>query len=240
MDEQSKQIIRDKIKDRLKRLGLKLPFFLLLGYLAINVLTRDNVLVSRQVDGILFGLLLLPIVGIVFYCLLDIMTINTFRELLSGKIKTTESLKEVESGRVYINENNEIVWTLGADVLTKVKIDEVKVIGECTTANGPFTDDWFYLYIVGTNEIRQISAYAQGTEEVLKAIGEKLNTDLKPRLVASTKWETNILWPNNLIGQKVFKEISTEPTAFIEKVKNKLGLTDKEWDLTENVRKTVV
>jgi hypothetical protein len=167
------------------------------------------------------------------------MTINTFRELLSGKIKTTESLKEVESGRVYINENNEIVWTLGADVLTKVKIDEVKVIGEYTTANGPFIDDWFYLYILGTNDIRQISAYAQGTEEVLKAIGEKLNTDLKPRLVASTKWETNILWPNNLIGQKVYKEISTAPTAFIEKVKNKLGLTDKEWDLTENVRKTL-
>jgi hypothetical protein len=239
MDEKSKLIIRDKIKDRFKRLGLKLPFVLLLGYFAINVLTRDHVLVSKQVDGILFGLLLVPTVGISFYCLLDIMTINTFRELLSGKIETTESLKEEESGRVYLSETNEIVWTRDNNVLTKVKIEEIKVIGECTTANGPFIDDWFYLYILGTNDIRQISAYAQGTEEVLTKLGEKLNIDLKPRLVASTKWETNILWPTDLVGQKVFKEISTEPSELIEKVKTKLGLADKEWDLTENIKKRV-
>jgi hypothetical protein len=123
--------------------------------------------------------------------------------------------------------------------LTKVKIEEIKVIGECTTANGPFIDDWFYLYILGTNDIRQISAYAHGTEEVLNKLGERLNIELKPRLVASTKWETNILWPTDLIGQKVFKEISTKPSEFIEKVKTKLGLADKEWDLTENVKKSV-
>jgi hypothetical protein len=239
MDEQTKTILNDKIRDRLKRLGLKVPFILIFGFLAINVLTRDNVLVSRQVDGIIFGVLLVPTVGLFFYCLLDVMTINTFRGVLNGHTKTTESLKEEESGKVYLNESNEIVWTRDNNVLTKINIEEIKVIGEYTTANGPFIDDWFYLYILGTNDIRQISAYAQGTKEVLTKLGEKLNIDLKPRLVASTKWETNILWPTDLVGQKVFKEISTEPSEFIEKVKAKLGLADKKWDLTENVKKSV-
>jgi hypothetical protein len=119
----------------------------------------------------------------------------------------------------------------------QIPIKDIKIVGEFTTTAGPFQDDWFYVFILDKEDIREISAYAIGTEEVLKQVGQQINADIFGQLAASADWKTNILWPTILRGQELFKTTDKQQTNIWGKLKSKIGLADKEVELTDDLKK---
>lgn len=150
---------------------------------------------------------------------------------------TTDNKQEKISGRTYIKDEK-IIWESDEGLLSQIPIRDIKIIGEYTTSAGPFVDDWFFVFILGVSDIRQISAYATGTEEMLEQLGRQINTELGGQLADSANWKTNVLWPTSLRGQELLSLTEKQPTGTWEKIKFKVGLTDnKEIELTDNLKK---
>lgn len=144
--------------------------------------------------------------------------------------------QEKISGRTYIKDGN-IIWESEKwETLVQIPIKDIKVIGEYTTSAGLLQDDWFFVFIFTAKDIRQVSAYATGLEEMLVQVGQIVNADLVGRLASSAAWNTRVLWPNDFRGQEIFKIIERTPTSFWEKVKLKLGLLKQEMELTSNLK----
>lgn len=149
---------------------------------------------------------------------------------------TISKEQEKISGRTYIKDE-EIIWDSDQGIISQIPIKSIKIIGEYTTNVGPVQDDWFYVFILDAKDFRQISAYATGTEEMLNEVGQKINSDVHGQLAASTDWKTNILWPTTLRGQELFKATEKRPTNIWERLKLKIGLTEKEIELTDDLKK---
>lgn len=150
---------------------------------------------------------------------------------------TVDKKQEKISGRTYIKDGV-IIWvTDKSETLEQIPIKEIKIIGEFTTSAGPIQDDWFFVFILSKDDIRQISAYASGTEEILKQVGQHINADISGQLAASADWKTNTLWPTNFRGQELFKVSEKQPTDIWGKIKSKIGLTETEIELTEDLKK---
>jgi hypothetical protein len=153
-------------------------------------------------------------------------------------MSSTTINKEQEniSGRTFIKDGK-IIWETDKwGTLGQIPIKDIKAIGEYTTSAGPLQDDWFFVFILNDKDIRQVSAYATGLEEMLKQVEQIFNADLVGRLASSTDWSTRILWPTKLRGQEIFKIIERTPTSFWEKAKLKLGLLKQEMELTDNLK----
>lgn len=149
---------------------------------------------------------------------------------------TINKEQEAISGRTFIKDN-EIIWETDKwGTLGQIPIKDIKAIGEYTTSAGPLQDDWFFVFILSDKDIRQVSAYASGLEEMLIQVGQILNTDLVGNLASSADWNTRILWPNQFRGQEIFKLIERTPTNMWEKVKLKLGLLKQEMELADNLK----
>jgi hypothetical protein len=153
------------------------------------------------------------------------------------ELMTKEKGQERISGRTYIKDGV-IIWaTDKSEILVQIPIKDIKIVGEFTTNAGPIQDDWFYIFILDKEDIRQVSAYAIGTEEVLKQVGQQINADIFGQLAASSDWKTNILWPTILRGRELFKTTDKRQTNIWEKLKSKIGLADKKVELTDDLKK---
>jgi hypothetical protein len=153
------------------------------------------------------------------------------------ELTTREKGKEIISGRTYIKDGI-IIWANDkSEILEQIPINDIKIIGEFTTSAGPIQDDWFFVFILSKEDIRQISAYAIGTEEILKEVGQQINADIFGQLAASADWKTNTLWPTKFRGQELFKTTEKQPTNIWGKLKSKFGLTETEIELTEDLKK---
>ena len=149
---------------------------------------------------------------------------------------TTDSKQEKISGRTYIKDGK-IIWESDKGLLSQIPIRDLKIGGEYTTSAGPIEDDWFFVFVLSVNDIRQISAYATGTEEMLEQLGRQLNAALGGQLANSANWKTNVLWPTHFGGQELFSLTEKQPSGTWEKIKLKIGLTDnKEIELTDSLK----
>lgn len=150
---------------------------------------------------------------------------------------TNDNKQKNISGRTYIKDDK-IIWESDAGLLIQIPISDIKIIGEYTTNSGPFEDDWFFVFILGIYDFRQISAYATGIEEMLEHLGQQVDTKLEGQLADSADWKTNVLWPTNFRGQELLNLTEKQPTSTWEKLKFKIGLTNnKEIELTDNLKK---
>ena len=73
--------------------------------------------------------------------------------------------QEKISGRTYIKDET-IIWDSDEGLLNQIPIKSIKVIGEYTTSAGPIFDDWFILFVLNPDNIKQVSAYATGTQNL--------------------------------------------------------------------------
>ncbi len=149
---------------------------------------------------------------------------------------TADNTQEEISGRTFIRDGH-IVWeTYKGEQLQTIPIKQIKLVGEYTTSEGPFVDDWFYVFVSGKGEIRRVSVYAIGAEEMLEELGKQLGAKVYGQLATSAVWNTNVLWPPHLMGQKLFETINPQPASFWENVKFKFGLRKSKIDLAGSVR----
>jgi hypothetical protein len=110
-------------------------------------------------------------------------------------------------------------WNYGA---WELPLSEIKVIGEYTNQNGPFADDYFYVFITNLEEWHEASFYADGRDSFFRKLGAELHQELHGTLVASADFNSNIIWPTSLAGKEMF-EFRKEGWL------GKLGLANKQY-----------
>jgi hypothetical protein len=150
---------------------------------------------------------------------------------------TRDKKQEKISGRTFVKDQA-IIWDSDEGLISQIPIKEIRIIGEYTTNEGPFKDDWFFVFVLDSDDIRQVSAYATGTEEMLRQVGQIITTELTEQLANSTNWKSNVLWPAIFRGQELFKLTEKQPKGTWERIKSEIGLIDdKEIELTDSLKK---
>ena len=123
-------------------------------------------------------------------------------------------------GQIEITDNKKIKVVGGLNP-KELSISDLIIIGEYTTDNGPFLDDWF-LTLVTLNEWIEISMYTVGMTKFLKDLSKVVNADLSTSLANSSIWKTRIMFPNELKEKELFEVEDIEPKSLLGKVKKQI------------------
>jgi hypothetical protein len=97
-----------------------------------------------------------------------------------------------------------IRYGLDGSIVWELPLSFIHVIGEATNDHGPFLDDYFFCFATDANTWYVASFYAEGREEFLKSLEELLECELELKLMGSTDFDSNVLWPRHMAGKKMF------------------------------------
>lgn len=125
--------------------------------------------------------------------------------------------------RVYL-EDRHIILAHGNAELTRIPVDDIKLVGEYTTGNGPLIDDWFIVFMTSSTNWMQISEYTPGMQEMLQELGQLLDAEIGCSLFSSTSWKTSIIWPPSIAEMEMWDVHTKEPETFWQKLKGTLGM----------------
>lgn len=118
-------------------------------------------------------------------------------------------------------------------------ISQIKIIGEYTNSNGPYVDDYFFVFVLADGSWRQASFYAEGRESFLTELSSKLGYKLECGLCNSTSLKSRIMWPEELNGEILFTfACAPDPKNFFAKFLHKLSPTFL-FEFSEPVRKAL-
>ena len=88
-------------------------------------------------------------------------------------------------------------WTL--------PVADLVVFGEYTNQNGPFLDDYYFVFVVDSQHAYGASFYSEGREMFLTDLSTRLGVQLECGLLGSTDFASNVLWPPDLAGQPLYE-----------------------------------
>jgi hypothetical protein len=139
---------------------------------------------------------------------------------------TEKELEEREkwAGKLEI-ENQDLVFKHGGDQQVKIEISDIKIIGEFTTDADPIATDWYLIIVKKNNEVIYLPAYAVGLQETLKQLSDIFNHEIVPKLFASVKFDSNVIYPKSIDGKKLFQFEGLNPKGIWEKIKVNLGFS---------------
>ncbi|MFN0069226.1 MAG: hypothetical protein ACKVYV_16520 [Limisphaerales bacterium] len=87
-----------------------------------------------------------------------------------------------------------------------VPIKDVRLIAEYTSSDGPYIDDYFFVFLTAPeNGWHEASFYAKGSDETLAILSRSVGAPLKCKLCASTEYRTRIMWPPHLNDQELME-----------------------------------
>ncbi len=86
----------------------------------------------------------------------------------------------------------------------EVHVADIAVIGEYTTNDGPWLDDYFFVFVERDGTVREASFYADGRDRTLAALGDAVGERLLPGLSAASDWHSRVLWPPRLADSELF------------------------------------
>jgi hypothetical protein len=95
---------------------------------------------------------------------------------------------------IRLHKSGEQIW--------QVPISEVRAIGEYTNQNGPWSDDWFIVFVGDAGNWFEVPANAPSVQPTLATLGDRLHTPLALTLTRSASFASTILWPPHLGGQE--------------------------------------
>lgn len=97
----------------------------------------------------------------------------------------------------YRDERRHLRWRL--------KPENIALVAEYTTNEGPFGDDWFLVFAVAnkTPYFMTCSVYSDGSDEALKFLRTRFA--IEPRLTNSTEWKSVVLWPKEIEGSPLIE-----------------------------------
>ena len=134
--------------------------------------------------------------------------------------------------RVFLADKH-VVFIQGHKEAIRIPIRDIKLIGEYTTAEGPFVDDWFIVFMTAAKDWKQISEYTPGMLEVLQELGSHLESEIMGSLFGSTSWRTNIIWPPQVAKQEMWDVLTERPSTLFEKLKKAMGFANQRLVLSE-------
>ena len=120
--------------------------------------------------------------------------------------------------------DSQVLFTQNGTELARISISDIKLIGEYTTANGPFVDDWFIVFMTSAEKWIQISEYTAGMQEVLKELSTLFKAEIVGSLFASISWKTNVIWPAGIEGAEMWDLQIQPPVTLVQKLKTWVGL----------------
>ena len=153
-------------------------------------------------------------------------------DLLNFGFDTMKSNNLEQSLTKVTIESRQIVLTIAGEATCHIAIDDLKLVGEYTTADGPFVDDWFIVFITSEKVWNQISEYTPGMSAVLQELGTYLEANMVGWLASSTSWKTNIIWPIQVEGQEMWDVISDKPVTMMARLKQLFGMQSQRLVLT--------
>ncbi len=115
----------------------------------------------------------------------------------------------------------------GAGVITyhspagdwSVPIADVRLIAEYTNSDGPYVDDYFFVFLTAPEGgWHQASFYAKGRDEALAALSRTIGAPLECRLCDSTEYKTRIMWPPNLKDQELMEVLPPKKRSLWQKL----------------------
>ncbi len=139
---------------------------------------------------------------------------------------TKDELKEIEkwTGRLEIVDKD-LIFHYGEEQKIKIEISDIKVIGEFTTEADLIATDWYLILVKKNNEVVYLPAYAVGFQETLNQLSKILNYEIAPRLFASVKFDSNIIYPKSVDGEKLFNLKGVNSNSVWEKIKVNMGFS---------------
>jgi hypothetical protein len=119
--------------------------------------------------------------------------------------------KPDESSGIVTLEGDKAIWHNEDLVFATVDLRDAVIIGEYTTASGPWIEDWFLVLVTKDGQWHQVSCYAQGIETLTEYLSRKFNIQLHlGALVNSTSWKTVVVYPLHLNGKQLFELVPAE------------------------------
>lgn len=99
-----------------------------------------------------------------------------------------------------------------------VEIDDILLIAEYTTNEGPYCEDYFLVFVTKPN-IYQCTFYAEGTNTIIEQLSAIFNKPLQLKLCDSTDWKSNVIWPTQLEGNEYFHFTKIKPNKLLSKIR---------------------
>ena len=138
-------------------------------------------------------------------------------------------------------EKEAIVYSVDGADLWRIRLGNVRVIGEYTIDHGPGFDDYFFVFVTERADCWfEASFYADGTNAFLQGLSARLEHELRAGLCNSTDFKSRVLWPPQLEGEELFVFVpETKAKTILGKVRQSI-LPHVFFELSEPVRKLIV
>lgn len=128
----------------------------------------------------------------------------------------------------YIREQG-IGWELPAS--------DIAVVGEYTTADGPFVDDYFFAFVCSDGTVYEASFYAAGGNATLDALGAVLGGKITAGLCNSATWRSRVIWPAVLEDVPLFELRDRGDGGIWHRLQRAIGMGAMDAVLTEEVER---
>lgn len=146
---------------------------------------------------------------------------------------------ERQSGRVELR-GNKLLWLYRGEIIAEVELDRVKLIGELTTNEGPYRDDWFIVFHQSEDFNVAVSTYAVGMHGLIdNDFKNDRGWNLETTLSWSTNWRNRIMWPDDLKDKEFWEERILPPDDAIEGIRMLFGNRKIQFVLTEDALKVL-
>lgn len=140
-------------------------------------------------------------------------------------------LQVKDSDLKYSGKNGRVFWSL--------PIPSIALIAEYTTNKGPQCDDYFLVFVTiekDTFYFHAASFYAAGRDETLAALKKLLGSTFELELNGSTEWDSHVMWPQEIAGNKYFQFKPVRPETMLQTVKEKLLGPTREYSLIQPIQ----
>jgi hypothetical protein len=129
---------------------------------------------------------------------------------VDGSKKGCATFVVSENDLEYRDERGHLLWRL--------KSENIALVAEYTTNEGPFGDDWFLVFAVA-NKIPYFMTcsvyYSNGRDEALDFLRTRFA--IEPKLTSSTECKSVVLWPKEIEGASLIEFSQREPRNWRER-----------------------
>lgn len=150
--------------------------------------------------------------------------------MASGKDTIASSELRVEAGALRYE---------SAEARFRLQLDEIVLVGEYTTSDGPAAIDYFLVFFTRDGSRHDASFYAEGRDAAIEMLSDYWQMPLELRLAASTSLASNIVWPPSHAGQDLFVFHQQPPTKFFGRLLERIGVTTFEQRLSVAARQVL-
>jgi hypothetical protein len=116
-----------------------------------------------------------------------------------------------------------IIYSLREELVWQMPVEELAALGEYTDPNGPYVDDYFFVFVRKPDHKYWIASfYASDSDKFLDHLGVALGDPLYPGLCHSTEYASRVLWSPAIIDTQLFDFVPIQPDSMWARIKQRL------------------